>query len=108
MAVYGPFGLLSLAVAWLVLIGSGYVLMYWSLGVRPLRHAFVLSGSSMFTLGLVVPKDLPTTALAFTQAAFGLGVIAMLISYLPSIYASFSRREAAVAGLDIRAGSPPS
>jgi hypothetical protein len=35
-------------------------------------------------------------------------MIALLISYLPSIYASFSRREAAVAGLDVRAGSPPS
>ncbi|MEV4510684.1 hypothetical protein AB0K00_17150 [Dactylosporangium sp. NPDC049525] len=108
MALYGPLGLISLAVAWLLLIGSGYVLMYWALGVRPVRHAVVLSGSSMFTLGFVVPKDLPSTVLAFTQAAFGIGVIAMLISYLPSTYASFSRREAAVAGLDIRAGSPPS
>jgi hypothetical protein len=108
MALFGPLGLLGLAVAWLVLIGSGYVLMYWALGVRPLRHAFVLSGSSMFTPGFVVPENLPTTVLAFTQAAFGIGVIAMLISYLPSTYASFSRREAAVAGLAIRAGSPPS
>jgi hypothetical protein len=80
MALRGPLGLLGLAVAWLVLIGSGYVLMYWALGVRPLRHAFVLSGSSMFTLGFVVPENLPTTTLAFTQAAFGIGVIAMLIS----------------------------
>jgi hypothetical protein len=108
MALYGPLSLLSLAVAWLSIIGSGYVLMYWALGVRPLRQAFILSGSSMFTLGFAVPKDLPTTALAFSQAAFGIGVIALLISYLPSIYASFSRRVATVAGLEIRAGSPPS
>jgi hypothetical protein len=108
MALYGPVGLLGLAGAWLVIIGSGYVLMYWALGVHPLRQAFVLSGSSMFTLGFAAPSNLPTTALAFSQAAFGIGVIAMLISYLPSIYASFSRREAAVAGLDMRAGSPPS
>jgi hypothetical protein len=108
MVLYGPLSLLSLAVAWLSIIGAGYVLMYWALGVRPLRQAFILSGSSMFTLGFAVPKDLPTTALAFSQAAFGIGVIALLISYLPSIYTSFSRREAAVAGLDFRAGSPPS
>jgi hypothetical protein len=31
----------------------------------------------------------------------------MLISYLPSMYQSFSRREAAVAALDVRAGTPP-
>jgi hypothetical protein len=108
MVLYGPLGLLSLAVAWLAVIGSGYVLMYWALGVRPLRQAFIMSGSSMFTLGFAVPKNLPTIALAFSQAAFGIGVIGLLISYLPSIYASFSRREAAVAGLDFRAGSPPS
>jgi hypothetical protein len=108
MALYAPISLLSLVVAWLVLIGSGYVLMDWALGVRPLRQAFILSGSSLFTLGFAVPKDLPTTALAFSEAAFGIGMIALLISYLPSIYASFSRREAAVAGLDVRAGSPPS
>jgi len=31
----------------------------------------------------------------------------MLISYLPSMYQSFQRREAAVAALDIRASTPP-
>src|SRR6266540_419084 len=108
MALYSLISLLILVVAWLVIIGAGYVLMFLSLGVRPLRQAFILSGSSLFTLGFAVPKDLPTTALAFSEASFGIGLIALLLSYLPSIYASFSRREAAVAGLDVRAGSPPS
>jgi hypothetical protein len=108
MALYAPISLLILVIVWLVLIGSGYVLMDWALGVHTPREAFILSGSSLFTLGFAVPKDLPTTALAFSEAAFGIGMIALLISYLPSIYASFSRREAAVAGLDVRAGSPPS
>jgi hypothetical protein len=108
MVLYAPISLLCLVVVWLVLIGLGYVLMDWALGVRPLRQAFILSGSSLFTLGFAVPKDLPTTALAFSEAALGIGMIALLISYLPSIYGSFSRREVAVAGLDVRAGSPPS
>jgi hypothetical protein len=108
MALYAPISLLCLVIAWLVIIGAGYVLMDLALGVRPLRHAFILSGSSLFTLGFSVPKDIPTTALAFSEAVFGIGMIALLISYLPSIYGSFSRREAAVAGLDVRAGSPPS
>jgi hypothetical protein len=108
MAMYAPLSLLCLVVAWLVIIGSGYVLMFLALGVHTLREAFILSGSSLFTLGFAVPKDLPTTALAFSEATFGIGMIALLLSYLPSMYASFSRREAAVAGLDVRAGSPPS
>jgi hypothetical protein len=108
MALYSPISLLILVVCWLVIIGAGYVLMFFALGVHPPRHAFILSGSSLFTLGFAVPQDLPTTFLAFSEASFGIGMIALLLSYLPSMYTSFSRREAAVAGLDVRAGSPPS
>jgi hypothetical protein len=38
----------------------------------------------------------------------GLVLVALLIAYLPTIYAAFSRREAAVTLLEVRAGSPPS
>src|SRR5207253_636272 len=54
------------------------------------------------------PNDFPATFLVFTEAALGLVLLAMLITYLPSIYNAFSRREAAVASLEVRAGSPPS
>jgi hypothetical protein len=107
MALYGPVSLFTLAASWLALTGLGYVLMYWALGVRPWRVALSLSGSSIFTLGFVVPRNLPTTVLAFSEAILGIGLLAMLISYLPSMYQSFSRREAAVAALDVRAGTPP-
>ena len=108
MALYGPVSLLALAVAWLVVVGLGYLLMYWSVGVRSPRLAFTISGSSLFTLGFAIPKNLPTTALAFSEGAIGLGLLALLLSYLPAMYASFARREAAVAALDVRAGTPPS
>jgi hypothetical protein len=107
MALYGPVSLVSLAAAWLVLVGGGYTAMYWALGERPLRLAFSFSGSSILTLGYVQPRDLPTTVLSFSEATLGLALLAMLISYLPTIYGSFSRREAAVAALDVRAGTPP-
>ena len=38
----------------------------------------------------------------------GLGLVALLISYLPSIYTAFARREQLVGMLESRAGSPPS
>jgi len=108
LALYGPISLFVLAATWLLLTGSGYLLLFWSLGERPLRRALVLSGSSIYTLGFEVPPNLPTTVLAFTEAGFGLVLLAMLISYLPSTYQSFQRREAAVAALDVRANTPPS
>lgn len=38
----------------------------------------------------------------------GLGLLALLVSYLPSIYGSYSRREVMVTSLEAQAGSPPS
>jgi hypothetical protein len=108
MALYGPLSLLTLAVAWLVIVLSGYVAMFWALGARPLRQAFTLSGSSLFTLGFVRPPDLPKVALAFTEATLGLTLAALLITYLPSLYNAFSRREVMVTLLEVRAGAPPS
>jgi hypothetical protein len=107
MAPYGPISLFTLAATWVILTGIGYLLMFWSLGVRPLREAIRLSGSSIFTLGFAAAPNLPTTLLAFSEAGIGLTLLAMLISYLPSMYGSFSRREVAVAALDGRAGTPP-
>ena len=107
MAAYGPLTLLVLVVVWLVLVGTGYGLMYWALGARGPKVAFTLSGSSLFTLGFMVPHALSTTALAFSESTLGLGLLAILISYLPSIYGAFSRREAAVTALNVRAGTPP-
>lgn len=108
MAIYAPTTLLVLLVAWLSSVLGGYMLMFWSLGVRPWRNAFTLSGSSLLTLGFAVATSVPTTALAFSEATIGLILVALLISYLPTMYASFSRREAAVALLAVRAGEPPS
>jgi hypothetical protein len=108
MALYGPIGLLVLLVAWLTLVVVGYTGMFWAVHARSLREAFTLSGSSVFTLGFRTAPDLLSTVLAFTEAALGLVLLALLITYLPSIYQAFSRREQAVALLEVRAGSPPS
>ena len=108
MALYAPLTLLILPATWLVLVITGFTGMFRALGVATWRDAFTVSGSSMLTLGFVRPVDLPTTALAFVEAAMGLGLIALLIAYLPTIYTAFSRREATVAALATRAGTPPS
>ena len=107
LALQAPFSLLGLPAAWLILINSGFTAMYWALGLD-IREALILSGSSIFTLGFERPTRLATYGLSFLEAAIGLGLVALLISYLPSIYAAFSRRETPVALLEAAAGSPPS
>ena len=46
--------------------------------------------------------------LSVIETANGFGLFAIVISYLPVLYQSFSRREASISLLDARAGSPSS
>ncbi|MGH8901525.1 MAG: hypothetical protein ACRDYA_07550 [Egibacteraceae bacterium] len=109
MSLYAPLSLLVLPLVWIGLVLLGYTLLFWAVGERPLSAAFVVSGSSLLTLGFQSPKSLGGVALAFSEAALGLAILALLlVTYLPSMYAAFSRREQAVALLEARAGSPPS
>jgi hypothetical protein len=108
MSGYAPASLLALLITWVLLVLTGFTAMFWGLEGSSLREAFVLSGSSIFTLGFERPPDLLGAMLAFSGAALGLTLVALLITYLPSIYQAFSRRELAVALLEVRAGSPPS
>lgn len=108
MALYAPFTLLVLPVVWLAMVLVGFMMMFHAVGVSSWRTAFTASGSSLFTLGFVTPRHLPATALAYVEAALGLGILALFIAYLPSIYNAFSRREVLVAMVSARAGTPPS
>jgi hypothetical protein len=107
LAFYGPVALLVLLGTWLIGLVIGYTAMLWGAGVHPLRAAFTMSGSSILTLGFAVPHTLPQTLLVFTEAAFGLGEVALLITFLPNVYSDFHRREREVAKLRTDAGSPP-
>jgi len=108
MALYAPFTLVILPAVWLVCILVGYMAMFWATTGQPLYALYRISGSSLFTLGFVVVDDVVSTSLIFTESAIGLFLVALLISYLPTMYAAFSKREAAVTMLEVRAGSPPS
>jgi hypothetical protein len=107
MAFYAPVSLLLLPIVWLALVLLGYAAIYWSLGVRPLTAAFTLSGSSLLTLGIAGSDDPTVVPFVFSEAGLGLGLVALLIAYLPTMYAAFSRRETAVSLLEVRAGAPP-
>ena len=106
-ATYGPITLLSFAVVWLAGLLVAFALMYEALTAKNWSEAFRISGSALLTLGFAVPASGAATVLVFVEAAMGLLLVALLIAYLPTIYSAFSRREAAVTRLSVRAGTPP-
>jgi hypothetical protein len=108
MAYYAPISLLLLAAFWLTLVLIGYMGMFWALDQVSWHDAFRVSGSSLFTLGFATPNTTISAFMTFSEALIGLVLIAILIAYLPTMYSAFSRREATVTLLEVRAGSPPS
>src|SRR5438132_10299572 len=91
MALYAPVSLLLLPLVWLALVLSGYAAIFWAIGVEPLGAAFKVSGSSLLTLGFAPVDGIARTVLAFSEAGIGLFLVALLISYLPTMYSAFSR-----------------
>jgi len=120
-SIYGPASLLLLLVLWAILLVAGFALLFFALGTPfadPLAKASAfakfrtdvyVSGTTLFTLGLgdVVPRALAPRALIVAESATGLGLIALVIGYVPVLYGAFSHREVSIALLDARAGSPP-
>jgi len=120
-SVYGPLSLLLLFVLWAMLLLTAYALIYFGLHLpfndpshpvtafQRLRSCFYISGTTIFTLGLgdVLPATHIARLLIVLEAGTGLGFVALVIGYVPVLYAAFSEREISVALLDARAGSPP-
>ena len=108
MAMFAPIVLITLLAAWVLAILGGYTAIFWGIDHHTLRTAFLVSGSSAFTLGTQGLPDVPSNALSYSEAGMTLLILALLISFLPTLYQAFSRREVAVSSLETRAGSPPS
>ena len=120
-SMYGPGSLIFLLMVWALLLVVGYGLLFFALGspfadsmatpnhLGHLRTDLYVSGTTLFTLGLgdVVPRTLAARALIILESATGLGLVALVIGYVPVLYGAFSKREVSVALLDARAGSPP-
>jgi hypothetical protein len=107
MAYYGPISLVLLPVWWLIILAISFAAMFWAIGVDA-NEAVLVSGSSLLTLGFERPPVAGGELLAFAEAAIGLALVALLISYLPTIYSAFQRRELLVRLLEVRADTPPS
>ncbi|HEX3088135.1 MAG TPA: hypothetical protein VHQ23_05735 [Ilumatobacteraceae bacterium] len=108
LSLYAPIALVTLPGLWVSFVVIGFTAIFWGTGVHPVSEAFATSGSSLFTLGFIRPRGTYRIVLEFIEAGIGLGLISLMISYLPTIYSAFSRRETLVGMLEVRAGLPPS
>ena len=106
LAATGPTWLISLLVTWLLVLVFGFALLLWPLKRGGFPLALEEAGSSIFTLGFVRPSGPAPSAIVFLAAGSGLALVAMLIAYLPVLYAAFNRREIQVTTLEALAGAP--
>ena len=107
LAQGAPLFLVIRLVVWIGLLVLGFSLLFWGTGSADLAGSLRLSASSILPLGLTHASSGLATAIAFLESASGVIVVALQISYLPSLYSSFNRRETLVTMLDSSSGSPP-
>jgi hypothetical protein len=116
LGIYAPALVMLLLGTWMLVLVFGYGLVFFALGgelsppVHDLGMALYFAGTSILTLGFgdVVATGGLARLAAVTAAAAGLGVVALVITYLFSLFGSFQRREILVVTLGARAGAPPS
>ena len=118
LSYFGPLSLLLLLTAWVVGLVAGFAMIQWGLQDRlnvgeigaPFSTYLYLSGTTFFTLGLgdVTPLGRLGKELVVIEAGLGFAFLGGVVTYLPTIYQAFSRREVGISLLDARAGSPPS
>jgi hypothetical protein len=109
LSFYGPLSLLLLVAVWATAMMIAFALVHWSVGQPEVtfHESLYLSGTTFTTLGLASPHNRAARLLTVIEGGTGFGFLALVISYLPVLYQSFSRREANILLLDARAGSPP-
>src|SRR5437868_11236543 len=116
LGTFAPLVVVILLVVWLSGLVLGFAFIFY--GLRDYLHpaidgfqtALYFAGTSVLTIGFgdIVATSGLTRLLALVAGGTGLGTIALAISFLFSLYASFQRREILIVTLDARAGAPPS
>jgi hypothetical protein len=106
LVLQGPITLLALLVTWIASFLLGYALILYPIEDVAFLTALEETGSAFFTLGFAGPRAPAATVVHILAAFTGLIVVALQIAYLPTLYASFNRRETLVTMLQSRAGSP--
>jgi hypothetical protein len=113
---FGPFSVMAELFTWVVLLLLGYGLLIDSMRdqVKPTPPGFgdslYFAATSMLTIGFgdYVATHAAARIVAILAGATGLGMFALVITFLYSLTQAFQRREVAVVTLEAGAGAPPS
>ncbi len=105
--LYAPVALVSLPLVWMIFMMAAFTCIYWGTHDLSWSRAFEISVSSITTMGFSEPNGPGRIWIAFVEATIGLGLVALLISYLPTIYGAYNGREKGTNRLRPIAGSPP-
>jgi Ion channel len=115
LALFAPSVLTLFLATWVSMMIVGYGLIFWALraGLHPhpnLASAIYFAGTTLTTIGYgdIVPATALTRVVALCAAASGLGVVAVVATFLFQTFAAFQRREAFVVTISVRTGAPPS
>ncbi len=105
-SIYAPLTVLGMLFAWVTQQIIGFGLIWWGIGgvdgVQSLWDAIYYSGVVFFTVGFgeVVPADQVPRFGALIEAFTGVLTTALVIGYLPALYAAYSEREQKLLTLD--------
>lgn len=112
LSIYGPLSLLTLLMFWVTLQVVGWGLVWWGLRngihtVDSLLESIYYAGIGFFTVGFgdVIPIGSAPRVLVLVEAFFGLTTMALLIGFLPTLFAAYSTREELVSTLDDLSGT---
>jgi hypothetical protein len=106
LAAGPPVFLVGLLGCWIACLHVAYALMLLPFE-GSLAGALRMSGSSLFTLGFAVPGGAVPYGIVFVAAISGIAVIALMIGYMPTLYAAYNRRETLVTMLEALSATPP-
>jgi hypothetical protein len=116
LGLFAPAATMMLLLTWLVTLILGYGLVLYSVRdqLRPvpsdLGSVLYFAATSVLTLGFgdIVADGSAARAVAAVAAISGLGVVALVVTFLFSLSGSYQRREMRVVMLQASAGAPPS
>ncbi|HEY6481693.1 MAG TPA: hypothetical protein VIZ00_16770 [Streptosporangiaceae bacterium] len=98
--------LLSQIIVWLLMFFVGYSLLLWPFTHGGITAAFTTAGPALWAIGSEDARGAPARTILDIAALCGVITVTLQISYLPTLYAAFNRRETDVALLNARAGVP--
>ena len=106
LGFFGPLALIVQLVVWAIGLVIGYGLLEYAVAGGGFNARF-LSSSGLFLSAGAAEGSTALHVVQLLEAATGVGVLFIVIGYMPSVYSAFSRRETAVSQLATRGGSPP-